>query len=277
MFPRPFHIIAHRGASAQAPENTLPAFELAREAGAFEVELDVELSADDVLILFHDASLDLKTNLAGRVREHSAEELLRADIGSWFDETHPDVARRYTGTPLIRLRDLFSRFGRDLYYHVEIKAPEHAIPGLILAELAEFELQGRALLTSFDFPQLVRARELDAAIPITLLLGNAHELAEFSTPDGEPPRATLLERQKAWIDAAHSAGFQIAGIRSIDLSPEVVRYARALGLEVRAWAISNDEDMERAIALGCNGMTTNWPERLIQRLVEHMGAGGGLR
>ena len=67
----------------------MPAFERARESGAFEVELDVMLSADDVLVLFHDRTLDLKTDLSGRVREHRAAELLQADIGSWFDQTHP--------------------------------------------------------------------------------------------------------------------------------------------------------------------------------------------
>ncbi len=57
IFPRPFHVIAHRGASAYAPENTLPAFRRALVLGAFEVELDVQLSRDDVVVLFHDATL----------------------------------------------------------------------------------------------------------------------------------------------------------------------------------------------------------------------------
>ena len=113
MFPAPFHIIAHRGASAQAPENTLAAFERARESGAFEVELDVMLSADDVLVLFHDATLDLKTNLSGRVRDYPAAEVLEAEIGSWFDETHPGVEPRYAGTTLTTLSELFGRFGRE--------------------------------------------------------------------------------------------------------------------------------------------------------------------
>ena len=69
----------------------------------------------------------------------------------------------------------------------------------------------------------------------------------------------------------------MVGITARDLSPEVVAYARARALEIRAWGIRSDRDMERAIALGSNGMTTNWPERLIQRLVEHMGAGGAAR
>ena len=73
--PVPFRVIAHRGASAYAPENTLPAFERALELGASEVELDVQLSRDGALVLFHDRTLDGKTNLSGAVRDHTADAL----------------------------------------------------------------------------------------------------------------------------------------------------------------------------------------------------------
>ena len=73
---RPFHVIAHRGVSAEAPENTLPAFERALEIGVVEVELDAQLSRDGVPVLFHDGTLDAKTPLRGRVRDHAAEDLL---------------------------------------------------------------------------------------------------------------------------------------------------------------------------------------------------------
>ena len=274
-FPTPFHIIAHRGASAQAPENTLPAFQLALESGAFEVELDVQLSADDVIVMFHDRTLDLKTNLTGRVRDHPAAEVLRGDIGTWFDAAHPGVSRRYAGTRLSTLAELFEAHGRDLYYHVEIKAEEPAIPRRVLAELRRFGLLDRAIITSFYFQQLVRARELDSAIPLALLVFPGGEIEQKAPPTGSPAQGTLLELQKLWVDAAQAAKFQMVAIAARDVSVELVAYARARGLELRAWAIGGDEDMERAIALGCNGMTTNWPERLIRRLVEHKGAGGG--
>jgi glycerophosphoryl diester phosphodiesterase len=274
-FPRPFHIIAHRGASAQAPENTLPAFQLALDAGAFEVELDVQLSADDVVVMFHDRTLDEKTNLTGRVREHRAAQVLRADIGTWFDAAHPEVEEKYAGTRLATLSALFETHGRALYYHVEIKAPEPAIPRLVLAELDRFGLLDRSIITSFNFQQLLRARELDPAIPLALLIFPGGEIEENAGPSGGPAEGTLLELQKLWIDAARASKFQLVAIAARDVSREIVAYARAHGLELRAWAIGGDQDMERAIALGCNGMTTNWPERLIRRLVEDSGAGGG--
>ena len=73
----PFRVIAHRGASAHAPENTLPAFRRALVLGAREIELDVRFSADEEIIVFHDDSLDAKTNRKGRVRHHKAATLRR--------------------------------------------------------------------------------------------------------------------------------------------------------------------------------------------------------
>jgi len=276
-FPDPFHIIAHRGASAVAPENTVPAFERALALGAFEVELDVMLSADDVLVLFHDSTLDLKTNLTGRVRDHPAAELLKTDIGQWFDDTHPEVEERYAGTLLVTLYDLCLRFGRDLYYHIEIKAQEPAIPRLILAEVADFGLGDRVTLTSFFIEQLVSARKLAADVPIALLIVPEDELRELPMPGGKPARGTLLEMQRSWIDEAKAADFQMVGILSRDLSIEVVEYARSAGLEIRAWGIRDDDDMDRAIAVGANGMTTNWPDRLMQRVAKQKGSARAAR
>jgi len=275
LFPRPFQIIAHRGASAYAPENTLPAFARAYELGAFEVELDVQVSRDDVVVIFHDAELETKTGSRGRVRDYSAAELREMEIGSWFDRTHPEVSERYAGTRLMTLAELFDDFGDRLYYHVEFKAADAELPGLTLAEVERAGLKGRVRLTSFLLEQLERARALDAAIPITLLVRDAAVLrakvkAETAGQD-EPP---LLPLQKRWVDRAARAGFDQVGFPSHDLGPDIVAYARGKGLQVRAWRIRSDGDMRHAISVGCNGMTTNWPDRLIRELVEYTGSGG---
>jgi len=276
LFPRPFQIIAHRGASAYAPENTLPAFARAYELGAFEVELDVQVSRDDVVVLFHDAELVAKTGRRGRVRDYSAAELCAMEIGSWFDRTHPEVAESFAGTRLVTLAELFDAFGDRLYYHVELKSADAELPGLTLAEIERAGVGGRVRFTSFMFEQLERARALDAAIPITLLVGDAAELrAEAkneTTAQGEPP---LLHLQKRQVDRAARADFDQVGLPSHDLGPEIVAYTRSRGLQVRAWRIRSDEDMRHAIAVGSNGMTTNWPDRLIRALVEHTGSGLG--
>ncbi len=157
-FPDPFQIIAHRGASAYAPENTLPAFRLARKLGAVEVELDVQLTADDRVILFHDATLERKTAHAGRVRDHTLTELADVDIGTWFDREHADVEAEFAGTGLDLLSVLFEEMGRALFYHVELKDEEPALPRLTLEVIDRFALGDRVILTSLQFDHLERVR-----------------------------------------------------------------------------------------------------------------------
>jgi glycerophosphoryl diester phosphodiesterase len=301
-FPRPFQIIAHRGASAYAPENTIPALVSAFELGAFEVEIDVQLSGDDVVILYHDANLEKKTSQPGRVRDHASDELTRMDIGSWFDRTHPEIiagGKSYAGTTLASLDRVFEIFGSSLFYHIELKSNEPQLPELVVSSIRNADVQGRARVTSFQFDQLERVRDLDRDIPITLLIrrgealrfrdgasnnaganagSNAGSIETLTEPLGTRPDdqepAPLLPLQKDWIDRATAAGFDQVGIAAVDLSRQVVAYANQQGMQVRAWGIKGDEDMRRAIALGTHGMTTNWPDRLIRELVRHAGSTG---
>ncbi|MCH2172797.1 hypothetical protein MK489_18635 [Myxococcota bacterium] len=247
----PFHVIAHRGASAYAPENTLPAFELAHRMGAFEVEIDVVLSSDDEVALFHDTQMDTKTNRTGVPRDYTLAELLDTDIGTWFDKAHPEVEVRYAGTGLISLKQLFETMGRSLYYHIELKDDQAELPRRTLDVIEAAGLRDRVMMTSFRLEQLRRFRALDAQVPICWLLpGNYLE----------------------GIDQALAEGFQQVGIPVRDLSEENVSVAQSKGLEARVWYITSDEDMDLAIRLGANGMTTNWPDRLIARVVRDLGA-----
>jgi glycerophosphoryl diester phosphodiesterase len=246
--PRPFHVIAHRGASTFAPENTLPAFARALEIGVVEVELDVQLSSDSVPVLFHDDTLDEKTPLHGSVREHSAEALTRADIGLWFDHAHPDRPQRWAGTRLTTLPVVFAAFGAKLYYHVEIKDELEETPAKVLAAVAAARLAERVMLTSFRRNQLERARRLAPNVPVCWLL-----------------RSPLPEQ----LDAAREAGFAMVGVRASEITRELVQAAHARGLQIRAFGVESSEvAMERALLSGCNGMTLDVPERLVARLLE---------
>jgi len=259
VLPTPFRIIAHRGASAYAPENTLPAFERALELGVHEVELDVGLSADGIPILFHDSALDAKTELSGALRQHSASELQRADIGSWFDRNHPDVARRYAGTTLSTLDALFRRFGAQLHYHVEIKGEEPELPERILELVALHDLRHAVTITSFSKEQLERTRALDRELPLCWLLEREARLREGS---GSSDTSSLALRRPQ-LEAARAAGFAQVGVRAPELNREIVAHAHSLGLEIRGWGVRGDADMQHVIAVGANGTTTNWPDRLI--------------
>lgn len=261
-FPRPFQIIAHRGASAYAPENTLPAFRLARGLGAVEVELDVQLTRDDRVLLFHDRTLDEKTNRSGRVRDHALAALEGAEIGSWFDRSHPEVKARFAGTRLDSLESLFAEMGDSLVYHVELKDEEPELPARTLQVIDRFGLRGRVIATSFSFEQLARVRELAPELRTCLLIRS-----------GDRRQGSVDH----WIERAADAGFTQVGVAAAELERELVAAARARGLWIRAYGIRSLDDMDRAIAAGANGMTIDWPDALVARFLEHAGSAGAGR
>jgi glycerophosphoryl diester phosphodiesterase len=249
VLPRPFHVIAHRGASAEAPENTLPAFERALSLGVVEVELDVQLSRDDVPMLFHDRTLDEKTPLRGPVRSHTAEALARADVGSWFDREYPNGQRRWAGTRLASLREVLQAFGEKLRYHIEIKDELEATPARVIETATAMGLAQRVMLTSFHRAQLDRARQHAPGIPVCWLL------------DGD---------YRDRIEAAAAAGFAMVGVRASKLTEPLVRQAHSRGLLIRAFGVKTDADMQRVLGTGCNGMTLDRPERLVAQLIERL-------
>jgi glycerophosphoryl diester phosphodiesterase len=238
-------VIGHRGCAGHAPENTLPAIAKALELGASEVEIDIQLSRDGELILFHDSKLGKKTALRGRVADHPAALLLTTDIGSWFDAEHPKARRRYAGTTLTTLPEVFRRFGRKLHYHIELKSAEPELARRIIELVRDHGLSDRVTLTSFFFDQVVRAHAIDSELPTTWLLDDAS--------DETLARAAAAKFTGVAIDAAA-------------ISAERVARARALGLDARAWGIKSPELMERALEAGASGMTIDWPELLIERL-----------
>ena len=273
-FPRPFMVIAHRGASAYAPENTLPAFQKALDLGAFEVELDVMLTRDREVLLFHDQDLEIKTGLAGRVSDYQLSQLRELEIGSWFDRTHPEIVETgvsYNGTSLITLEELFDHFGGRLYYHIELKSSEEDLAALTLGVVEKAGLREHVRITSFNYSQLLQVTKLDADIPTCLLIRGPERLAE-SAEDGKTDALTL---QMRWVERAKRAGFGQVGIHSRHLSLEIVHYTRRLGLLLRSFGIKGNEDMIRAIDLGAGGMTTNWPDRLIREMVRQAGSKSG--
>ena len=133
-------ILAHRGASGYAPENTWPAFKLAREMGANGIETDVQLSKDGVPVLVHDTNLDRTSDGTGPVADLTWDELARLDAGSWLDA-------RFAGERIVRLDEFLDwcfpdpLLAGDLMICLEVKAPAAADP--LIAMLNERALTGQ--------------------------------------------------------------------------------------------------------------------------------------
>lgn len=265
----PFRVIAHRGASAHAPENTAPAFEIAIELGASEVELDIRFSADEQIIVFHDDRLDRKTDRKGRVRHHGAATLRRTEIGSWFDRTHPESQRRFAGTTLATLDEVLEQLGERVHYHIEIKGWEDLLPLRLLQRIDAHGLRERVTITSFSMRPLVQMRRLSPEIPICFLLRDAADALRSAEFRPQLEGRSAEEIHDYWIDVAAEADFQQVGVRAQDVFPRTIARAADRDLEVRGWGVRDEDDLAHLIRIGAIGATVDWPGRagaLVRRL-----------
>ena len=243
MVAKRFRIIAHRGASGYAPENTMAAFELALRMGATEVETDVQFTKDRKVVIFHDTNLDRITSGKGRVSNHTLEELRRLDAGSWF-KPPPGWERSYAGERIITLEELLQRFGTRLTYHAEIKEYQEGLVAATIATIEEKGLSDNCFITAIDKRSAMEARRLAPKIRVGWAI----------------PRSF----NKGTLDEAKRQGFNQVIVEVQEADPEVVKYGQEMGLEIRASTIRDRDAMIRAVEAGCNGMTINWPDWLIE-------------
>ena len=222
-------VIAHRGASADHPENTIEAFVGAKEQGADGVELDVRLSADDVLVLHHDAHL-----ADGRMVRQVQSADLPASV--------PNLAEALEATdPLftnIELKNLRSDPDFDAAAGLSI-----AVAGLIAA----FNAHERVLVSSFDLDNVLRIRATDPEVPLGWLVW------------GQADPTQLISRVEAH-------GLQAIHPHDLLVDAGFVRRAHEAGLAVNVWTV-DDLDRGRALAgMGVDAIITNTPRLMVEAL-----------
>jgi len=246
--PNTFHCIAHRGASGYAPENTMAAFELAKKMGATEVELDIQFSQDNQLMICHDPELSRYGHAGKHVSELSLQDLKALDMGSWFDAiTNAEInTRKFAGEKLIALDELFKKFKTQFTYHVEIKTPAPGLARAILDCIIEHHLTANTYITSFHFDALV-------------------EVASLTDDETKIPLGWLVRENAFTTDnilRAAAAGFTQFCPMATEVTPERVAESHKYLPEVRAHSVKTKQDMIRVIDADCDGLTINWPDWL---------------
>jgi len=241
--PNHFRIIAHRGASAYAPENTLAAFQLAQEMNRPEVELDTQLTVDGQVALCHDLTLERYGHGDRIVEEMRWPDLAQLDMGSWFS---PHL---FGGERMITLDQLFEHFGDRLVYHVELKGRASGLPAAVLDRIERYGLRGACFITSFAYDSLVAMRQLDADLRLGWLVReiNDETLAHARTIDLFQlcPFAGTIRRA-----TAHRARSVVREVRAWGL----------LGERVQGQAQEVQALIQTVLDAGCDGMTINWPD-----------------
>ena len=240
-------VIAHRGASAHAPENTLPAFELAVRQGADAFELDVRLTRDGAPVVFHDASLERTTHLTGLVRARTLAELRMTDAGHWFTaDAGRTMPFRDQGVKIPTLAEVLWAFPA-MPVLIEVKEPDvqHAVHRVLVDEGA----CERCVVASEDEAALTVFR--DGPIPCG---ASAREI-------GELYRAVLFRRR---LPAPRYRLLSVP-VRHRGLPVPTrgfVAAARRLGCPVHVWTVNDPATARRLWARGVAGVVTNEPSAI---------------
>ncbi|MCI3919110.1 glycerophosphodiester phosphodiesterase [Paenibacillus sp. TRM 82003] len=237
-------IYAHRGWSSKAPENTMAAFRMALEAPYVAgLELDVQLSKDGVPVVIHDFTLDRTTNGKGLVKEHTLSELQKLDAGRWFGEAF-EGERIPT---LVEALELAKGRGR---VNIELKTAGLLYPGIAEAAvraIREAGMEKDVYFTSFDHVTMVEAKAIAPDIPTGLLVAG---------------RPIALRAQ---FDAT---GASVLSIAFPYITPDLVREAEAMGIELFAWTLNEKEHIRQVAALdGSIAICTNYPDRAKEALL----------
>lgn len=243
----PFLIIAHRGAPNHAPENTLAAFDKALELGLCHIELDAQLTADGVAVVFHDSVLARTSDGSGPLASHTLAELKRLDAGAWFGE-------EFRGQRMPTLEEVLTRYQGRAYLHLELKSEEEILPGVVAELLTETgwptvedvtpgEGPGwpdfGVTISSFHKTQLDRMRPLLPQIPLAWL---------------------VQELSADMLDDSERSGFQFVCPRADTVTGEAIEEAKRRGFRIRAWGLRSNEQLDHLVAYGVEGTTCDWPD-----------------
>jgi glycerophosphoryl diester phosphodiesterase len=236
-----FMVIAHRGASSYAPENTLAAFDLALQMGVRHIELDVHSSSDGHIVVIHDDTVDRTTNGSGPVTSHTLAGLRALDAGSWFGAT-------FVGQRLPTFAEVLERYKGRVHIHTEIKGHSASLSQRTVDVIRQHGMEEQVTMTSFQKVRLEEIRAYAPALPTGWLVGEVSD---------------------AIIAQARAIGLTQLCPRANTLTPELVRRLHAEGFVVRAWGVTTEALMQQVVQAGADGMTVNFPDTLMAYLQNH--------
>lgn len=243
-------IVAHRGGSHDAPENTMASFRLGWEQKADAVELDIHLSADGRIVVMHDADAQRTTGVPGKVADMPWSQLSTLDAGSWKDP-------RWKGERIPQLEQVIATVppGRRLF--IEIKCGPEILPELERVLKSTGLRPEQTVIIGFDYDTVVRARKRFPSIAVQWLSGFKRDDATGAVT---PSVDELIRKARD------------GGLTGIDVSfkgpidSEFVRKVKAAGLQCHVWTVNDPAVARRMVDAGVDSITTDRPLWLRQQL-----------
>lgn len=239
-FEGPAEVIAHRGYSARAPENTLAAIELAVASGADAVEFDLHATADGEAVLFHDEHLERTTNGLGTLRDRTLAELCRLDAGGWFDAA-------YTGEPIPTFAAALDRVrGRIGRVYPEIKGYRGRDDLRRMAgTVVEHGMVDRTVFISMDWSALEQVRAAESELAVGYIVEKSSRARDGLDRAAGDPLALLDFKASLLLD-----------------DPRLAEGAHKRSVELAVWTVDDPAEATRLYELGVRRITTNRVEEL---------------
>lgn len=229
-------IFAHRGASGYAPENTLPAFELAQKQGSDGVELDVQLTRDGEVVVIHDEKIDRTSTGTGYVRDYTLEELRKFSFHNNMEQ--------YKGVSIPTLKevlDLIKPGSMDI--NIELKTGIFCYPGLeekTMKIVKEAGMEERVIYSSFNHFSIQEIRKINDKAETAYLFSDVYmDMEKYAADTG--------------VNGLHPS---VTHMYMYDLMDRYI----SSGLKVRIWTVNNENDMRRFIEAGAEAVITNYPD-----------------
>ncbi|MEH7314058.1 glycerophosphodiester phosphodiesterase [Priestia megaterium] len=232
--------VAHRGASAYAPENTIAAFDKAVEMKADYIEIDIQRSKDGKLVVIHDTTVDRTTDGSGKVGNLTFKELRNLDAGSWKGE-------QFAGAQIPTFDEILDRYHGKIGILIELKAPE-LYPGIeenIAGKLKEQNLDKpqneKIIVQSFNHNSMKKMNELLPKVPIGVLTSSSADTTEQA-----------LQEFSIYADYFNPS----YGI----VTPDLVNQVHSHGMKIGSWTVRSQEAANFLLNVGVDAIITDYPD-----------------
>ncbi|UOQ95579.1 glycerophosphodiester phosphodiesterase [Halobacillus shinanisalinarum] len=233
-------IYAHRGASKLAPENTMPAYQIASESGADGLEIDVQLTKDSIPVLIHDENVRRTTNGTGFVQDYTYDEIKQLDAGSWFSSKFSDCS-------IITL-DYFLRWFKDLplLLNVELKTnviEYKRIERIVYDSLKHYQLLDRTVISSFNITSIKKMKIINPSVSTAFLTST---------------------KRRHLPGYAHSHGASSLHIKYRMLDKKIVKQCHKNHMPLRIYTVNRPSWMEKCFKMGCDAIFTDVPHEAVE-------------
>jgi len=243
-------VVAHRGFSGKAPENTMSAFTLALEAGVSMIELDVQISKDNHVVVIHDSTIDRTTYGEGKVSDLSLAELKKLDAGSWFDANYKDE-RIPTLVEALELIAPKALVNIELKSTRIIRKADTQIADATVAVVRKMNLLERVLFSSFNHKLMKYVKEHEPAAHTGVIF---HPVLHF----GRMPSALALP-----------AGAEVFVCSKREVTRRRIADAAKHNIIIGVYGLENQQDIERMLSSGIQVLVSDYPDIIIQGLEQY--------